>query len=88
MELAVEAAQSRDLPDFLEQFALRSTRMLDAIWEAWPFTVARNGTSRHAGKRRRYNGSQRRLAHFVRASKPERCRDSTIPKRLPRHAPS
>src|ERR1700694_5840210 len=32
MDLAVEAAQSRDLPDFLEQFALRSTRMLDAIW--------------------------------------------------------
>ncbi len=32
MELAVEAAQSRHLPDFLEQFALRSTRMLDAIW--------------------------------------------------------
>ena len=34
MELAVEAAQSRDLPDFLEQFALRSTRMLDAVWGA------------------------------------------------------
>src|SRR5713226_7583944 len=32
MELAVEAAQSRHLPDFLEQFALRSTRMLDALW--------------------------------------------------------
>jgi PAS domain S-box-containing protein len=32
MELAVEAAQSRNLPDFLEQFAARSTRMLDAIW--------------------------------------------------------
>src|SRR6266436_2769390 len=32
MDLAVEAAQSRDLPDFLEQFALRSTRMLDATW--------------------------------------------------------
>ncbi len=32
MELAVEAAQSRHLPDFLEQFALRSTRMLDAVW--------------------------------------------------------
>src|SRR4030081_1166997 len=32
MELAVEAAQSRHLPDFLAQFALRSTRMLDAIW--------------------------------------------------------
>src|SRR5947209_15591239 len=32
MELAVEAAQSRHLPNFLEQFALRSTRMLDAIW--------------------------------------------------------
>src|SRR6267378_2900641 len=32
MELAVEAAQSRHLPGFLEQFALRSTRMLDAIW--------------------------------------------------------
>jgi len=31
MELAVEAAQSRHLPDFLEQFALRATRMLDAI---------------------------------------------------------
>src|SRR6267143_4711216 len=32
MELAVEAAQSRHLPHFLEQFAQRSTRMLDAIW--------------------------------------------------------
>src|SRR5260370_12566426 len=32
MELAVEAAQSRHLPNFLEQFALRATRMLDAIW--------------------------------------------------------
>src|SRR5258708_5297278 len=32
MELAVEAAQSRHLPDFLEQFALRATRMLDATW--------------------------------------------------------
>src|SRR5437667_12417306 len=32
MELAVEAAQSRHLPNFLEQFALRSTRMLDATW--------------------------------------------------------
>jgi len=32
MELAVEAAQSRHLPDFLEQFALRASRMLDAIW--------------------------------------------------------
>jgi len=32
MELAVEAAQSRHLLDFLEQFALRATRMLDAIW--------------------------------------------------------
>src|SRR5712664_629853 len=32
MELAVEAAQSRHLPDFLEQFALRSTRILDAKW--------------------------------------------------------
>src|SRR5713101_9369989 len=32
MELAVEAAQSRHLPDFLEQFARRSTRMLQAIW--------------------------------------------------------
>jgi PAS domain S-box-containing protein len=32
MELAVEAAQSRHLPDFLEQFALRAARMLDAYW--------------------------------------------------------
>jgi PAS domain S-box-containing protein len=32
MELAVEAAQSRHLPDFLKHFALRSTRMLDANW--------------------------------------------------------
>jgi len=32
MELAVEAAQSRHLPNFLEQFALRATRMLDSIW--------------------------------------------------------
>jgi PAS domain S-box-containing protein len=32
MELAVEAAQSRHLPDFLEQFALRSACMLEASW--------------------------------------------------------
>ncbi len=32
MELAVEAAQSRHLPDFLERFAQRSARMLNAIW--------------------------------------------------------
>ena len=32
MELAVEAAQSRHLPDFLEQFARRSTRMVNALW--------------------------------------------------------
>jgi PAS domain S-box-containing protein len=32
MELAVEAAQSRNLPGFLEQFARRSARMLNAIW--------------------------------------------------------
>jgi two-component system NtrC family sensor kinase len=32
MELAVEAAQSRDLPAFLEQFAQRSARMLEAVW--------------------------------------------------------
>src|SRR5438445_3774098 len=32
MELAVEAAQSRHLPDFLEQFAQRSTRMVNALW--------------------------------------------------------
>jgi two-component system NtrC family sensor kinase len=32
MELAVEAAQSRHLPEFLEQFASRSARMLDAAW--------------------------------------------------------
>jgi PAS domain S-box-containing protein len=32
MELAVEAARSRHLPDFLEQFALRATSMLEASW--------------------------------------------------------
>ena len=32
MELAVEAAQSRHLPGFLEQFAQRSARMLNASW--------------------------------------------------------
>jgi PAS domain S-box-containing protein len=32
MELAVEAAQSRHLPEFLEQFASRSARMLGASW--------------------------------------------------------
>ena len=34
MDLAVEAAQSRHLSSFLEQFALRSARMLDADWGA------------------------------------------------------
>jgi len=32
MQLAVEAAQSRHLPDFLEQFADRASRMLGADW--------------------------------------------------------
>jgi PAS domain S-box-containing protein len=32
MELAVDAAQSRHLPGFLERFAERATRMLDAKW--------------------------------------------------------
>src|SRR5436853_6583257 len=34
MDLAVEAAQSRHLSNFLEQFALRSARMLGARWGA------------------------------------------------------
>ena len=34
MDLAVEAAQSRHLSNFLGQFALRSARMLDAHWGA------------------------------------------------------
>ena len=32
MELAVDAAQSRHLPEFLERFASRAARMLDAAW--------------------------------------------------------
>src|SRR5215472_12671285 len=32
MELAVDAAQSRHLPEFLERFAGRAARMLDAAW--------------------------------------------------------
>jgi PAS domain S-box-containing protein len=32
MELAVDAAQSRHLPEFLERFAARVARMLDAKW--------------------------------------------------------
>jgi PAS domain S-box-containing protein len=32
MELAVDAAQSRHLPEFLERFAKRAARMLDAKW--------------------------------------------------------
>jgi PAS domain S-box-containing protein len=32
MELAVDAAQSRQLPEFLERFARRAARMLDAAW--------------------------------------------------------
>src|ERR1700726_3972236 len=32
MELAVDAAQSRHLPEFLERFARRAARMLDAKW--------------------------------------------------------
>jgi PAS domain S-box-containing protein len=34
MELAVDAAQSRQLPDFLYRFAQRSARMLNASWGA------------------------------------------------------
>ena len=32
MELAVDAAQSRHLPEFLERFAPRAARMLGAEW--------------------------------------------------------
>jgi PAS domain S-box-containing protein len=32
MELAVDAAQSRQLPEFLERFAGRAARMLDSVW--------------------------------------------------------
>lgn len=32
MELAVDAAQSRHLPEFLERFAGRAARMLEAVW--------------------------------------------------------
>src|SRR5215475_11944604 len=32
MELAVDAAHSRNLPAFLERFAQRATRMVDARW--------------------------------------------------------
>src|SRR5579864_4676328 len=32
MELAVDAAQSRHLPDFLNRFAERSAHMLNAVW--------------------------------------------------------
>jgi PAS domain S-box-containing protein len=32
MDLAVEAAQSRQLPEFLERFAERAARMIDATW--------------------------------------------------------
>ena len=34
MELAVDAAQSRHLPEFLERFAGRAARMVDATWGA------------------------------------------------------
>jgi PAS domain S-box-containing protein len=34
MELAVDAAQSRQLPEFLERFASRAARMLDSVWGA------------------------------------------------------
>ena len=34
MELAVDAAQSRHLPEFLYRFAQRSARMLNASWGA------------------------------------------------------
>src|ERR1700732_5043409 len=32
MELAVDAAQSRHLPEFLERFARRAARMLESKW--------------------------------------------------------
>jgi PAS domain S-box-containing protein len=34
MELAVDAAQSRQLPEFLQRFAQRASRMLNAAWGA------------------------------------------------------
>src|SRR5216684_5454624 len=50
MDLAVEAAQSRHLPDFLEQFALRATRMLGAMWGGVAVYRGRE-TELHSAKR-------------------------------------
>src|SRR6266850_20642 len=72
MELAVEAAQSRHLPDFLEQFALRATRMLDAIWGGVAVFVRiagsdneRLGTLCLIRKRKGLDGEEKRLLHAL-----------------------
>jgi len=77
MELAVEAAQSRHLPDFLEQFALRATRMLDAIWGGVAvYRGTRNRPSRHAWTSRD-NGNRHELADRMRPGKSGRSGNSS-----------
>jgi len=72
MELAVEAAQSRHLPDFLEQFALRTTRMLDAIWGGVAvLSWARNGVVRGKRNERDDIARLRRVADCECAGKPQ-----------------
>jgi len=71
MELAVEAAQSRHLPDFLEQFALRATRMLDAIWGG---VAVYRGAKRNCTPGKNDRGDMERLRRVVDcecAGKPE-----------------
>ncbi|HXY23194.1 MAG TPA: PAS domain S-box protein [Candidatus Acidoferrum sp.] len=57
MELAVEAAQSRHLPDFLGQFALRTARMLDAAW---------GGVAVHLGRETQLYGIEGSLGQGMR----------------------
>src|SRR5258708_24655867 len=48
MELAVDAAQSRHLPEFLQRFARRPTRMLRASWGGVTVFRRRETDAHHA----------------------------------------
>jgi PAS domain S-box-containing protein len=50
MELAVDAAQSRHLPEFLERFAARAVRMLDAKWGGVAVFRGRETSLYHASR--------------------------------------
>ena len=72
MELAVEAAQSRHLPEFLERFAERAARMLEAAWGGVAVFRGRE-TELHSAKRNGRTGNKKLESWVVATARENRA---------------